>query len=147
MSATGRERDSGTTLIEALVVVAISALVGLIGFPRLQQGLLTLAQRQAVASVAESLRRTRAVAYLTDRPAALVVATDGLGWAASDGSAQRLPPGVSLVAQDRSGHSGDSIAFFGDGSSTGGAVWVSAGHRSIPVFVAPLTGAVAVGGG
>ena len=54
MSATGRARDGGTTLIEALVVVAITVLVSLVAFPRLQQALVTLSQRQTASVVAES---------------------------------------------------------------------------------------------
>jgi len=51
--------DAGTTLIEALVVVTITAMVSFIGFPKLQQGFLTLAQHQTVAVVAERLRGAR----------------------------------------------------------------------------------------
>jgi general secretion pathway protein H len=144
MSGTGEpaRADAGTTLIEALVVVTISTLVAVIGFPQLQQGLLGLAQNQTVALVAERLRETRAQALRLDRPVVFAVAADGRGYAMSGSPVAGLPGGVSLTSQ-----SGAGIAFFGDGSSSGGEILVSAGRRTVPVRVAPDAGAVAIGGG
>ncbi len=137
MSATGNGPDAGTTLIEALVVVAITSLVTLIGFPRLQQSLRILSQRQTAAVVAARLREARADAMSADRARAFVVGADGRGFAATGRGFARTPPGVELSAP-----TGRAIVFFGDGSSNGGAVWVSAGRRSTPIIVAPATGAV-----
>ncbi|MBA3811689.1 MAG: prepilin-type N-terminal cleavage/methylation domain-containing protein, partial [Caulobacteraceae bacterium] len=75
--ARGRDRQSGTTLVEALVVVAITALVSLIGFPRLQQGLTRLSQRQTVSAEAERLREARAGALRGDRSVTFKVAANG----------------------------------------------------------------------
>ena len=144
MSATGDLESrggaqAGTTLIEALAVVAITSLVALIGFPRLQQELLTLAQRQTVCVVAARLRQVRAEAMVGDRPMVFAIGRDGLDFRASDGASARTPPGVELNAA-RPG-----VTFYVDGSSSGGSIWVRAGRRSVPVFVAPVTGAVSVG--
>lgn len=133
------DRQSGTTLVEALVVVAITALVSLIGFPRLQQGLTRLAQRQTVSAVAERLREARAAALRGDRPVAFRVAANGRAYGWTGGARWAVPSGIAV------GPGGGSIAFFADGSSNGGAVWILAGRRPLYVQVAPATGAVALG--
>jgi Tfp pilus assembly protein FimT len=135
MSVTGSRREAGTTLIEALVVVAITALVTMIGFPRLQQGLQTLSRRQTATAVMERLREARATAMLTDRPVVFSVTANGrlYGWR---GQTALAGPGVYLAAAS------GPIAFYADGSSSGGAVWVTATRRSYLVGVDAANGAV-----
>jgi type II secretory pathway pseudopilin PulG len=140
MSATGDPAQAGTTLIEALAALAITTLVALIAFPRVQQALVSLAQKQTVAVVAARLRQVRADALTGDRATAFAVAADGRGYGASNSPFARTLPGVELHAPQ-----GRAIAFYGDGSSSGGAVWVSAGRSSVAVSVAPATGTVSVG--
>jgi general secretion pathway protein H len=142
MSETGRRGDAGTTLIEALVVVAITGLVATVGFPTLRQSLLTLSQRQTAVVVATRIRQVRADALRRDRPAAFAVSPDGARYGASRSPATTTPPGVSLASA-----SGAAIVFFGDGSSSGGVILVIAAGRRIPVVVSADTGAVAIGGG
>lgn len=134
MSATGR-RDAGTTLIEALVVVAITALVTMIGFPRLQQGLQTLARQQTATAVMERLREARATAILYDQPVVFSVADNGrlYGWR---GSSARTGAGVYLTPTN------GPIAFYADGTSSGGALWVTAARRSYLVGVDPANAAI-----
>jgi type II secretory pathway component PulJ len=140
MSATGRARDAGLTLIETMVAVAITVLAALIGFPRLQQVLLIYSQRQTVSVVAERLREAHAGALAADRPVAFAVARNGRALAVSGMAPAVTPPGVGLSSPE-----GRTIIFFGDGSSNGGVVWVTAANRSVPVWVVSATGAVAVG--
>ncbi len=147
MSAIGDQGEAGETLIEALVVVALTSLVALIGFPRLQQSLQVFSQHETVSIVAAQLRQTRAEAIRKDQPAIFAISPDGKGYATSGGAVSATPPGVSLQSRSAPGMTGGAIAFFGDGSSTGGAVWVSAGGRSLPIYVAPATGAVSGAGG
>jgi len=148
MSATGESGlrfppQAGTTLIEALAVVAITTLIALIGFPRMQQSLLTLSQRQTVAVVASRLREARAEALKRDRPAAFSVAADGRVYGASVGEPATAPLGVTLaLAAAGSGR----IVFYGDGSSSGGQVLVRTAQRTIAVRVVPQTGVVIVDG-
>ncbi|HZL00667.1 MAG TPA: type II secretion system protein [Caulobacteraceae bacterium] len=144
MSATGEQEpragaQRGTTLIEALVVVAITALVSLVGFPRLQQGLLTLAQRQTAAVVAARLEETRADAMRADGRAVFAIAADGRGFGASSGAGARIPSGLRLVARPLA-----AIAFHGDGSSSGGSIRVVGGGRAVAIHVASTTGVVTV---
>lgn len=119
------------------MVIAILVLVSLIGFPRLQQGLLSLSQRETAASVEERLRDARAVALMNNRRVVFQVAGNGrdYGWR---GSVASVGPGVRLVAAS------GPITFDGDGSSTGGGVWVMAGRRGYLIGVDAVTGAVAL---
>lgn len=138
--------DSGTTLIETLVVVAITALVAFIGLPQMRQGLLTLSQRQAVAVVAARLRLARAEALREDAPVSFAVAADGAAYGVVGGVATPTPPGVTVSIPPGAAGPRGRIVFYGDGSATGGAVAVSAGRRTLRVFVSPGAGAVAVQG-
>lgn len=138
--------DSGTTLIETLVVVAITTLVALIGLPQMRQGLLTLSQRQAVAVVAARLRLARAQALREDAPVAFAVAPDGAAYGVVGGVPTPTPPGVTVSIPRDPAAAGGRIVFFGDGSASGGVVAVSAGRRTLRVFVNPGAGAVAVQG-
>ncbi len=146
MSGTGEARptlpaQSGTTLIEALVVVAITTMTALIGFPAMRQGLLTLARQQTVSVVAARLRQARAEALRTDGPVLFAVAADGRTYGTSDGPAAATPTDVTLAT---SGAAGGRIIFYGDGSSSGGVIWIRAARRAVAVAVTPLSGAIAV---
>ena len=137
MSETGSRRrgDAGTTLIEALVVVAITTMVTMIAFPRLQQSLLTLSQHETTATLAARLREARATALLNDQPIVFEVSPNGriYGWRHA---AVTAAPGVYLSAVR------GPITFYGDGSSSGGAIWVTAGRRSSLVGVDQANAAV-----
>lgn len=140
MSATGRAREAGLTLIETLVALAITVLTGLIVFPRLQQVLLVYTQRQTVAVVSERLREAHAGALSADGPVVFFLAPTGRALAVSGMAPDVTPQGVTVSSPNRR-----SIVFYGDGSSTGGVVYVTAAGRSIPVWVVAVTGGVAVG--
>jgi len=145
MSETGRgprrsKAEAGTTLIEALVVVTITTMVSLIAFPKMQQGYLSLAQRQTIAVVAERLREARVEAMRRDSPVSFSVSIDGKVFGATAGAAARTPPGV--VVSTGVGR----IVFYGDGTATGGVVRVRAANRVMNVTITPLSGTVAVGG-
>jgi general secretion pathway protein H len=148
MSETGEARasDSGTTLIETLVVLTITALVALIGVPQMRQGMLTLSQRQAVAVVAARLRLARAQALRQDAPVAFAVAPDGAAYGVVGSLATPTPPGVTVSIPRGVAAANGAIMFYGDGSASGGTVAVSAGRRTLQVFVSRGAGAVAVQG-
>ncbi len=144
-AAAGRPgSQAGTTLIEALALVAITALVSLIGFPSLRQGLLVLEQRQTAAVIAARLRQARAEALRRDTATVFAIAPDGRAYGAPDGVMRRTPAGVSLSARGE----GDGRIFFqGDGSSSGGVVRIRAARRALSVTVASPGGAVTIGPG
>jgi len=143
MSATGDATmdDAGTTLIEALVVVGITAMVALIGFPRLQRSLATMAEQQTVASVATGLRQARATALRGDGTVAFAVAGGGREYGMGGGPVAHAAPGVTLTAASARG---GRILFYGDGSSSGGVVLVHGAKRTTAVEVRAWGGAVAV---
>jgi type II secretory pathway pseudopilin PulG len=144
MSVTGSRRpagtrlaDAGTTLIEALVVVGIMSLVVMISFPRLQQNMVTLVRRQAATAVVERLREAHATALLKDQPVVFSVADNGrlYGWR---GSTARTNAGVYVRSAN------GPIAFYGDGTSSGGVVSITSARRSYLVGVDPGNGAIGV---
>ena len=128
------------TLIEVLAAVAVTTLVSLLLLTNLQPQLLVYAQHQTVGVVAERLREAHAGALGRDGPVAAAVGARGRALGVSGMSPTVTPPGVGL-----SSPGGRTIVFFGDGSSTGGVVWVSAAGRSTPVWVVAATGSVAIG--
>jgi type II secretory pathway pseudopilin PulG len=137
MSGTGSRRDDGMTLIEMLAIVAITGLVMMIGFPRLQQNLLTLSRRQTATAVVEHLREAHATALLKDRLVVFSVADNGrlYGW---PGATARTSGGVSLKPTN------GPIAFYADGTSSGGGVWITAARRSYLVGVDSVNSAVGI---
>lgn len=128
------------TLIEVLTAVAVTTLVSLLLLTNVQPQLLTYAQHQTVSVVAERLREAHAGALARDGPVAAAVGAGGRALGVSNMSPTLAPPGVGL-----SSPGGRVIIFFGDGSSTGGVVWVTAKGRSTPVWVVAATGSVAIG--
>jgi general secretion pathway protein H len=122
------------------VVVAIVTMAALIGFPLMQHALAVLTQRQTVALVAAQVRMARADAVRRDGPVEFDVAPDGRSYGASDGVPAVTPQGVTLSTDpDINGR----IRFYGDGSSSGGVIWIHAAGRTAAVRIAPLSGAVA----
>ena len=130
MSATG---DHGFTLIEMLVVLAIAALLGGIAAPRLQATMQAAEARSATAAVAAGLRRTRARALLGATTARFEVLPDGRGFSIAGGPVAALPDSVR-VAQDR------IVAFYADGTSSGGQVEVRSERGATSFQIARATG-------
>jgi general secretion pathway protein H len=142
MSATGRAASAaderGFTLLETLVVIAITALIGAIVFPDMERSLRSLTVRQTAAMVQANLRIARGEALRGDQMVAFAVDADGGGYAWTNGPAQRAPAGVELSLANRR-----PITFFPDGSSSGGEVTLAGAGRQVTVSVDPQTGAVA----
>ena len=143
MSVTGEAvarlaSDAGTTLVEALVAVAIVGLMTAIAFPRLQQGVVVLAQHHAVALLTARVREARAAALGQDTPVVFDVGADGRSYGATGGPQTKTPPGVTLTT------SRGGIAFYGDGSSSGGVIRIRGGRQAMRVEVARAGGAVAM---
>lgn len=122
------------TLLEALVVIAVTVLVGGLIFPAMQRSLPRLGAGQALTGFAADLRQARATAVREGRPRGVSVAADGAGYVA-EGRARPLPPGVRLAP------AGAGVVFQADGSSRGGVFAVS-GARAAEVAVDGATGAV-----
>jgi general secretion pathway protein H len=125
--------NAGFTLIEVIVVLAIlAAMIGLV----LSRGPLHgrhLDLNAAAREVAASLRLARSQAIVANRT---VLWTSGPAGFGAEGN---LPQRVDATVIVR--HAG-VIGFAGDGSSSGGQVFVQSGDRRIGIDVDWLTGRV-----
>lgn len=138
MSAIGS--DSGMTLLEALVVVGITAMVGALEYPNLERALDVLSLRETASTLTANLRVVRADALRTGQDVTFALAPDGRGYGWSEGQARKIPSTVALSVEP-----GGTIRFFADGSSSGGAIKLMAAGRAIPISVDSATGTVSVG--
>ena len=138
MSGTGdRDRDHGFTLLEMLVVMAITGLVAGLAFPAAERALRGLESRTALASTELALRTQRAQAIRSGLPARIAIAADGKALVGTPGAAWPMPDGVALAIAPQ------DIAFFADGSSTGGMIRLSGRLGTARLSVAP-TGLVRI---
>lgn len=138
MSETGdgpADDDHGFTLFEMLVVMAITGLVAGIAFPAAERALRGLENRTAIASAELALRSQRAAAIRSGRAGRITPAADGKALIGAPGPAWPMPDGVT-IAMPRQG-----IAFFPDGSSSGGTVRVT-GRMSVRSVSVTLTGMI-----
>lgn len=139
MSATGDPRQSGFTLIEALVVLAIAGLISGILFPGLRTAMDAQEFRATAAGAGLALRQARADAIRTGQPRLFVAAPDGRAFGV--GETSRSAP---LAVTVRSSPGG--IPFFADGTSGGGIVRIAGARRTIRLDVMPDTGLVRTSG-
>jgi general secretion pathway protein H len=136
------DRQSGLTLLEALVGLAILAGLVTISVPYLRSkpAGLEIAARQ----VATQLRQAQSAAMRSSKPADVIIDTAS-GRIGRDYVAETNPPiGLTLLTavEQRLGKTAGSIRFFPDGGSTGGGVALTQGARRVDILVDWLTGRV-----
>jgi general secretion pathway protein H len=143
-----RRAARGFSLIEILIVltllVTLTAILAPIMLPSPARTL-----RAAASDIATTLRETRREAHANHRSQRFVFDTDE-GSYGIDGRPQRrsLPDGVSaelttaesLLSDDEGG----AIAFYPDGSASGGRVRLALDDRSLQVDIEWLTGRIRV---
>jgi general secretion pathway protein H len=129
----------GFTLLELLIVLAISAAIMALAVPRLS-GLTALASLNGAArELAAALRTARGLAMAQHRNVAVILDARAQSYRTEGAPrTQRVPAGLRLTLDS------DTILFFPDGSSTGGQIRVAAAQRSYVVDVDWLTGRVAI---
>ena len=142
MSATGkpviRSSQRGFTLIEALVVVAITALLGGLMFPRLQ-GMITGQEfRTARSQMILGVRETRAIAIRSGAATRFQIEETGHGFQVSDRTQQNLPASVRLSKSNARG----AIIFYSDGTSNGGRITLSNRDQKQEFLIFPTTGLI-----
>ena len=136
------DRESGLTLLEALVGLAILAALVTLSVPylRTKPAGLEMAARQ----VATQLRQAQAAATRSSRPTDVFINVAS-GQVGREHLAPADPP-VELTlftaVEQRQSKTSGSIRFFADGSSTGGGVALTQGMRRLEVRVDWLTGRV-----
>ncbi|CRM14713.1 MULTISPECIES: GspH/FimT family pseudopilin [Pseudomonas] len=131
----------GFTLLEMLVVIVlISIAAGLVGFG-LQQGLRAAKERQAVGQIVEALRSTRARAIVSGTPQSTVFDLQQLSFQASGRPKKHWPADLQVTLHTAE-QAGSAVAFYADGSSTGGNLLLANGSRRWRIDIGWLTGSV-----
>ena len=140
-------RESGFTLVELLVVLAIAGLmIGLVA-PLLAGSYGRAQFRHAARDIATTLSEARSLAITHGRSEPFLAIVDRGEFAAgAGGRLHHLPNGMRMILITTTrevvrAHEGD-IRFFSDGSSTGGGVRLIQGDREYDILVDWFTGRV-----
>lgn len=145
-----KQRSSGFTLLELLVVLVLMALVTGVAVPLLSAAMPGVQLKSAVRDVLAGLRQAREQAILTQKPAALTIdVSKRTIWLSDRRGEKRLPKDIQItlvVAGSAEGAQQGSFVFYPDGSSTGGHVILSLDGSKYRINVDWLTGLATVQG-
>jgi general secretion pathway protein H len=141
--------QSGVTLLELLIVIALMAFIAGIALPMFGGPISTSELRSTARQLAAGLRLARSEALAERRETFLVLDVAGKRFKVDrDPAEHRLPSRVDLklftAQNDLVNESIGSIRFFPDGGSNGGRITVASGPRKFEVDVDWLTGRVAI---
>jgi general secretion pathway protein H len=141
--------QSGFTIIELLVVMAVMAMAYALAGPMVSSGATGAELKASARQLAAGLRKARSDAISRRREAVLTVDVEAHQFRLSDDPrVYQLPKSVAVklfTAQSElvSGTAG-AVRFFPDGGSTGGRITLSARDRNYDVDINWLTGQVAI---
>jgi prepilin-type N-terminal cleavage/methylation domain-containing protein len=140
MSGAGRHscsrRASGFTLLETLIVVAITALIAMIVVPNLVGSLAMLDLQQTTRLLQADLRVARATAIRTGQKVDLEATNHGREYDWIGGS-RFLPEGITLSMSN-------PLVVYPDGSVQTAGITLSARHLQYAINVDPVNGSVTV---
>jgi general secretion pathway protein H len=143
-----RERQSGFTLIEMIVVVAVLGFVLALVASRGPGTSAALTSKAAANELASALRETRSRAIVSNRSVSLTFDLRDRAYRVGDRPVHRLPPGLALSLLTTLGEvrsdTNAGIRFEPDGSSSGGRVELADGRHKLEVGVDWLSGRVKV---
>jgi prepilin-type N-terminal cleavage/methylation domain-containing protein len=128
------DSQSGVTLIEMLVVLAVVGLVSAIIAPSMTQSLGSLSMMQAARVLQADLRVSRATAMRTGKTTGLELVQEGRGYRWIGGTRQ-LPPAVVLTISG-------PVSFMADGSAEPQSVSLAAHGRRLSFAMDGATGTV-----
>lgn len=137
MSEAGRRR-AGFTLLETLVVVAMTALISSLVMPNLTRALSVLELQQTVRLLQADLRVARATALRTGKKVDLTAASNGhqYDWI---GGSRFLPANMALTMSR-------PIVVYPDGSVQTASISIATRRHQYAIAVDPVNGAVTVSG-
>ena len=142
--------EHGFTLLELLVVLAITGVVMAISVPRLSLPGMLEPGREAARDLAAGLSRARAVAIRENREATFTLDVEGRRYSVDGGPERALSADLPLSLYTARSELVDAergnIRFYPDGSSTGGRIILAEADpdRRIAVRIRWLTGHVAI---
>ncbi len=140
--------ESGFTLLELIVVLAILALSFAYVAPNFAHTLESVRFKSAVREVASGLRQTRGIALSQGREAVFFLDVEERTFRIDQFHPKKLPKRLALslhtAQSELVGPGQGGIRFFPDGSSTGGRIVMSLGKLRKRVDVNWLTGRVTV---
>ncbi len=132
--ASAGKRSAGFTLLEALVVVALMALVAGLAFPRVERLRESADFASARTALTGAVAAARARAIRTDAAVSLTSSPDNTALLAGGTLVARLPPGLRALPQGR------AMTFFRDGSTSGGAFILIGNRQRATLTLGPTTG-------
>lgn len=135
MSAAGN-RALGFTLLETLVMVAVSAMIAAIVVPNMMSALDTLTLQQTTRLLEADLRVARGTAIRTGQKVDIEATNQGreYDWI---GGTRYMPPGLR-VAMSR------PLVVYPDGSVQTSNITIASSRRQYAIAVDPVNGAVSV---
>lgn len=126
---------SGFTLLEMLVILSILSLLAGIAFPSVDKALRRQTFHASALQVEAGLRAARASAVRTGREVRIAPKSDRLGFSYGN-VATRLPATMLLVMPN------GGVAFYGDGSSSGGEISLTGAGFVRRWRIRPTTGLI-----
>jgi prepilin-type N-terminal cleavage/methylation domain-containing protein len=136
MSGAGR-RERGFTLLETLIVVAITALIATIVVPNLIGSLQMLDLQQSTRLLEADLRVARATALRTGQKVDLEATNGGREYDWIGGS-RFLPAGITLTMSN-------PYVIYPDGSVQDASISLTARRRRYSINIDPVNGSITVG--
>lgn len=140
-----RRAQRAFTLLEMLAVIILIGVAAAAVSVSITHGLASARINAAAGELAGALRTTRTQAIVHGQPRYFQVNLSDGTYRGADQRDVRLPKGLDLqVTSAKKDQSGDiaRIAFYPDGSSTGGRITIRSGRREWHVNVSWLTGAI-----
>lgn len=137
MSAAGNS-EAGVTLLEALVVIAIVAMIAALVAPNIGASMDLLSLRQSTSVLQADLRVARATALRTGSTVTVTPLKNGQGYDWIGGT-RRFPNAIRVSMSG-------PVSFMADGSMIPATISIASGSRHIPLNINSTTGAITAAG-
>lgn len=140
---TNMRKESGMTLVELLVVLAILAAAAAVAFPQISQHKSNHQLSPMAATLVSQLANVRSDAILRNEARTISYDTKISAFVDQNGVAvAKLTNGFSVRLETARLRSGAGITFFPDGSASGGQIEISNGVETKEISIGWLTGTI-----